>query len=82
VLDDGLSCAWACEVEASGVVVDAERSLIAPAILTEACAWGADVIVLTQPPRRGLSLRFCDKVSRQVMRGASCPVLVVFQGQT
>jgi hypothetical protein len=39
VLDDGLSCAWAFEVEASGVVVDAERSLIAPAILTEACAW-------------------------------------------
>jgi nucleotide-binding universal stress UspA family protein len=81
VLDDGLSYAWACEVEASGVVVDAERSLIAPAILTEACSWGADVIVLTQAPRRRLNLGFGNRVSRQVMRRASCPVLVLFQGQ-
>jgi hypothetical protein len=80
VLDDVLSCAWACEVEASGVVVDAERSLIAPGNSHRGVRLGrrrdrAD------PVPSALSLRFCDRVSRQVMRGASCPVLVVVQGQ-
>jgi nucleotide-binding universal stress UspA family protein len=82
VLDEALTRVWACEVEASGVIVDVERSRTAAAILTEASTWGADVILLTQPPRGPMSLRLWDKVSRQVLRGASCPVLVVYQGQT
>jgi nucleotide-binding universal stress UspA family protein len=82
VLEGALTSAWACEVEASGVVVDAERSRVAAAILAEASTWGADVIVLTQPIRRIMShLGLWDKASRQVIRGASCPVLIVYQGR-
>ena len=67
--------------EASGVVVDAERSRTAAAILAEATAWGADVILLTRRTPRFANFSFWDRVSRQVTRGASCPVLVVYQGQ-
>jgi nucleotide-binding universal stress UspA family protein len=73
--------AWACNIEASGVVVDAERPRTAAAILTEASAWDADVILLTRRTPRFVNFGFWDRVSRQVTRGAPCPVLVVHQGQ-
>lgn len=80
-LAEAVARAWAYDVEASGVVVDAERSRTAAAILAEATAWGADVILLTRRTPRFANFSFWDRVSRQVTRGASCPVLVVYQGQ-
>jgi nucleotide-binding universal stress UspA family protein len=79
VLENALTRAWACEVKASGVVVDAERSWVAAAILTEAFNWQADAIVLAQPAPRVMRLARWDKASWQVMRGASCPVVLVYQ---
>jgi nucleotide-binding universal stress UspA family protein len=78
-LDEAIARVWACDVEASGVVVDAERSRTAAAILGEASAWGADVIVLTQAIPRIMNVGFWDRVSRQITRGALCPVLLVYQ---
>lgn len=48
VLERALERAWACGVDASGVVVDAERSRVAAAILAEAASWSADSIILTR----------------------------------
>jgi nucleotide-binding universal stress UspA family protein len=76
VLDAALSWTWACGVEASGVVVDAARPLIARAIVQEASNWGADVIVLTQRPRRFITVGLWDRVAREVMRATDRPVLV------
>jgi nucleotide-binding universal stress UspA family protein len=78
-LDNAVTRAWACGVEASGVVVDAPRSQVAVAVLKEASTWCANAIVLTQAPWGALSLALWDKASREVMRGAPCPVLFVFQ---
>jgi len=49
---------------------------IAAAIVTEASQWGADAIILTELPRV-FSLGLGHKVSRQVLRTATCPVLFV-----
>jgi len=79
VLEKALVQVWEREREASGVVVDAERSLTAAAIVAEASAWGADVIVMAQRPRRALSLRLWSKVCRRVVRQAPCPVLLAYE---
>jgi len=78
LLDNAMSYVWARGVEASGVVVEAQRSCMAAAIITEASRWGADVLVLTARPRRFITLGVWDKATRQVMQAASCPVLIVY----
>jgi nucleotide-binding universal stress UspA family protein len=78
-LEKALVRVWERELGASGVVVDAERSHIAAAIVAEASAWGADVIVMTQRPRRALGLGLWSKVCRRVVRQARCPVLLVYE---
>ena len=78
VLDNAMNYAWARGVEASGVVMEAQRSCMAIAIVREASRWGADVIVLTARPRRFVTLGVWDKATRQVMQAASCPVLIVY----
>jgi nucleotide-binding universal stress UspA family protein len=77
VLDNAMNYGWARGVEASGVVMEAQRSCMATAIVREASRWGADVIVLTARPRRFVILGVWDKATRQVMQAASCPVLLV-----
>jgi nucleotide-binding universal stress UspA family protein len=77
LLATGLTLVWDRGVEASGIVVDAERSKIATAIVAEAAAWSADVIVMTQRPRKFFNLSLWDKVSREVMRATDCPVMIV-----
>ena len=81
VLDNAMNYAWARGVEASGVVMEAQRSCMAIAIVREASRWGADVIVLTARPRRFVTLGVWDKATRQVMQAASCPVLLVYPSQ-
>ena len=78
VLDNAMSYVWARGVEASGVVVEARRSGMATAIITEASRWGADVLVLTAQPRRFITLGVWDKATRMVMQAAPCPVLIVY----
>ena len=46
-------------------------------ILTVAKNAGADVVVMAAHPRRGFS-RLLPGVADQVMRGSSCPVLIVY----
>ena len=77
VLDNAMNYAWARGVEASGVVMEAQRSRMATAIVREASRWGADVVVLTAQPRRFTTFGVWDKATRQVMQAASCPVLIV-----
>jgi nucleotide-binding universal stress UspA family protein len=78
VLDNAMNYAWARGVEASGVVMEAQRSCMATAIVREASRWGADVLVLTARPRRFITLGVWDKATRQVMQAAPCPVLIVY----
>ena len=78
VLDNAMNYAWARGVEASGVVMQAQRSCMATAIVREASRWGADVLVLTARLRRFVTLAVWDKATRQVMQAASCPVLIVY----
>jgi nucleotide-binding universal stress UspA family protein len=82
VLDNAMDYVWARGVEATGVIVEAQRSCMATAIITEASQWSGDVIVLTARPRRFITLGVWDKATRQVMRAASCPVLIVYPSRT
>lgn len=71
----GIPVTW--DVEVTGVVIEAERSRVAAAILKEAAAWGSDVIVVTQRRRRAFSLSPLGSLNRQLMTRATCPVLLV-----
>jgi nucleotide-binding universal stress UspA family protein len=75
-LESALSCAWEHAIEASGVVVDAERSRMGKAILGEASAWSAEVIVVAQREPKLFGGGVWDKVSRQVADGATCAVVL------
>jgi len=81
VLDNAMRYVWARNVEATGIVVEAERSRMAAAILTSASQWNAEVIVLTARPRRFITVSVWDKATRQVMQAAPCPLLIVYPGQ-
>jgi nucleotide-binding universal stress UspA family protein len=77
VLDDAMRYVWSRGVEATGIVMEAQRSQMGAAIVTEANHWGADVIVLTATPRRFVTLGVWDKATRQIMQVAPCPLLIV-----
>jgi nucleotide-binding universal stress UspA family protein len=79
VIERALTGAWSHGCRASGIVVDAQRSLIARAITEAACQWRADVIILTRRPRRAFGVLLLGSVTHEVMREARCPVLVVRQ---
>jgi len=77
VIDQALTGVWPLGIKASGVVIDAQRSLLAQAIAAAARDWGAGVIVLTRRPRPAVTRLLLGSVADQVMRRAACPVLVV-----
>jgi len=77
VIEQALTGVWPLGVRASGVVIDAQRSLLATAIAAAARDWGAGVIVLTRRPRPAIWRLLAGSVADQVMRRAACPVLVV-----
>jgi nucleotide-binding universal stress UspA family protein len=79
VLDKALTSVWARGVPASGVVVDANRTLVARAIAAEARSWGAEVMVVARRRRPGISILVLGSLSNQLMREAGCPVLVMQQ---
>ncbi|HXW33290.1 MAG TPA: universal stress protein [Acidimicrobiales bacterium] len=78
ILDSAMTFVWARGVEASGVVIEAERSRIAAAVIAEASRWGADVIVLTARPRHFFTPGMWEKTTNRVMRASFCPVLSVY----
>jgi universal stress protein A len=49
----------------------------AEAIIAAAIAYGADLIVMSEPPRSGLSRLMTASVADRVMRAAPCPVLAI-----
>ncbi len=67
-LAEAIGRVWACEVDASGVVVDAERSRTAAAILTEGVHPGCRRHPPTDAVPRIMNFGFWDRVSRQVTR--------------
>jgi nucleotide-binding universal stress UspA family protein len=77
VLDRAVTLAWCRGVQASGVVVDARRIATGRAILAEAAAWEADLIVLARRARWQLGVLLQGSVSSPVLRRSPCPVLVV-----
>jgi len=82
VLEEALLMAWACGgPRATTAAVDARRSDVAAAIVWQAAAWPADLIVLTRRPRLAITRLVGGSVPDQVIRKASCPVLAVPPGQ-
>jgi len=77
LLDKAVCKAWEKGLRASGVVIEAHRPAAASMIVEEATKWGADVIVLTKPPRRSLKLPIGGGVSTRVIKRANCPVVLV-----
>lgn len=65
---------------AGGGVRYAAVDRVAEAILAEAEAFGADLIVLGRPTRGELLTRLFGSVTLRVTRRASCPVLIVKRG--
>ncbi len=80
VLDRGLTGLWAAGARASGVVVDAPRSLAAAAIADQAAWWGADVMLVARRRRTTAGALLFGGLADQVARRASCPVLVMHPG--
>lgn len=78
VLDNAMTYVWARGADATGIIVEAQRSQMGTAIISEASQWGADVLMLTAQPRRFVTLGVWDKATRQVVQAASCPVLLVY----
>jgi nucleotide-binding universal stress UspA family protein len=58
-------------------VVHTPRKKVATAIVQQAAAWHADVIVLTRRRLLAVSRMVLGSVADKVMRNASCPVLTV-----
>jgi nucleotide-binding universal stress UspA family protein len=77
VLDDALLIVWGSRAQATTAVMDAPRSAAGAAIVQQASAWRADVIVLTRRHRLAISRMVLGSVTDQVMRMATCPVLTV-----
>jgi nucleotide-binding universal stress UspA family protein len=79
VVERALTGAWSSGCRASGIVVEAERTLVAQAICQAASDWSADLIILARRPRRAIGILLLGSVAHQVMRRSRCPVLVVRQ---
>jgi nucleotide-binding universal stress UspA family protein len=77
VLDDALLRVWSDGAQAATAMVNAPRGAVAAAIVAQAAAWRADMIVLTRRRRPAISRLVLGSVADQVMRQASCPVLTV-----
>ncbi len=77
LLAESLAGVWAAGATASGVIVDAQRTQAAAAIAGEALDWGADVIVVARRARNPLGVLLQGSLSRDVLRAARCPVVVV-----
>jgi nucleotide-binding universal stress UspA family protein len=63
-------------IAAAGNVRPAIVDRVAEAILAEAEAFGADLIVLGSPRRGELATRLLGGVTLRVLRRSSCPVIV------
>jgi nucleotide-binding universal stress UspA family protein len=63
-------------IAAGGNVRNAVVDRVAEAILTEAKAFEADLIVLGRPRRGELASRLFGSVTMRVLRRSSCPVIV------
>ena len=81
LLEESLAEVWATGATASGVIVDAQRSMAAAAIAGEAHTWGAEVIVVARRRRNPLGALLLGSMSAHLMRAASCPVMVVQPGK-
>lgn len=77
MLDEALLIVWGSGAQATTSVVNAPRKEVATAIVQQAAAWRADVIVLTRRRRLAVSRMLLGSVADRVMHKASCPVLAV-----
>jgi nucleotide-binding universal stress UspA family protein len=77
VLQNAVISAWGYGIKASGIVTEARRSAVARAITAAARDWRADVICVPHPSRPVVARLLLGSVPDQVIRQASCPVLIV-----
>jgi nucleotide-binding universal stress UspA family protein len=81
LLDESLLIVWGSGAQATTAAKDAPRGEVAAAIVQQAAAWRADVIVLTRRRRPAISRMVLGSVADEVMRTATCPVLTVHPKQ-
>lgn len=81
VLDRALTGLWEAGATASGVVVDAPRSLVAMAIAGQAAWWDADVMLVARRRKPAAGRLLFGGLADQVARKAPCPVLVLHPGR-
>jgi nucleotide-binding universal stress UspA family protein len=76
ILENAVARAWAYGITASGIIVEAQRSQVGNAITRAAREWRANVICMAPPSRPVISKLLLGSVPDQVIRQASCPVLI------
>jgi nucleotide-binding universal stress UspA family protein len=64
------------EAETNLIVLETLKPRIAEAVIEDADAWPADLIVIGTHGRRGLSRLVAGSVAEEIVRGASQPVLL------
>lgn len=82
VLTDGLAIVQSAGVQADTVLVDRLGSHLAETVAAEAKAWDASLVVVGTHGRRGMGRMLLGSGAEQIIRLASCPVLVVRSAQS
>lgn len=82
ILADGLAIVQSSGVQVDTVLVDHLGSHLAETVAAEAKAWDASLVVVGTHGRRGLGRMLLGSGAEQIIRLATCPVLVVRSAQS
>jgi nucleotide-binding universal stress UspA family protein len=82
ILADGLAIVQSAGVQADTVLVDHLGSHLAETVAAEAKSWDASLVVVDTHGRRGIGRMLLGSGAEQIIRLATCPVLVVRSAET
>lgn len=82
ILAEGLAIVQSAGVNADTVLVDHLGSHLAETVAAEAKAWDAGLVVVGTHGRKGIARLLLGSGAEQIIRLASCPVLVVRSAET
>ena len=77
ILAEGLSIVQSAGLQADTVLVDRLGAHLAETVAAEAKAWDASLVVVGTHGRRGIGRMLLGSGAEQIIRLATCPVLVV-----
>ena len=82
ILADGLAIIQSAGVQADTVLVDQLGAHLAETVAAEVKAWEASLVVVGTHGRRGVGRMLLGSGAEQIIRLATCPVLVVRSAET